>query len=725
MYQFVDGQFTPGVEARGFRCAAKSLPVSSDDRKPASLYHILASFFVFTLVPILLAGCGSGSASGGSGSQSQPNPTPSITSVSPTSITAGNSAITLTVNGSNFISSSEIRWNGSGLTTSYVSATQLTASIPAADIASGQNASVTVVNPAPGGGTSSAASVTVDNPTPTISSVSPASILTGSAAQNVTVNGTGFVSSSTVSFGGSSQPTTFVSSSRVTFSTTASDVASAGSQNLTVNNPTPGGGTSNSTSVTIADILVNATSPGAVMSSQQVGTNLQATFGDVTQPQFVAAFQSMGIGFIRWPGGELSDWYQGQSNTFSSCSPYGPNPSNSFDDFMQDTVAGIPSNVAITVNYGTNSTCTAGGDPAVAAAWVQYANVTNHYGIKYWTVGNEEYYPTSPDDNTLPHDPTTYANRVATLFYPQMKAVDPTIQVGVDVLGGQGCTVATGNTCGWDNIVLANAEYDFVEVHVYPENGTNDSDSYLLTQGPTQLTNTIATVQSELSAAGRPGVPIYLGEFAGSSEPDKTEISITGALFDGMVVGEVAKAGLIGATAWDGIDVCGNGGNLSTDLYGWQTFSTLGLLPEVDGNPTGNPTANLCSAFGITGLTPFPRARVLTLVSQFVHQGEHILPLQAAMSTSGLRAYAATQGSGYALMLFNLNENDTLQQTIQIQGSTTAQFSGTASTYGKAQYDESQNNVWAGPVSSPLGTLGNPFTVSLPPWSMTVVKLAP
>src|SRR5690606_11356783 len=82
------------------------------------------------------------------------NPIPATTSLTPTSATAGGPGFTLTVNGSNFIAGSVVRWNGANRATTFVSATQLQAAIPASDIATAGTATVTVVNPAPGGGTS-------------------------------------------------------------------------------------------------------------------------------------------------------------------------------------------------------------------------------------------------------------------------------------------------------------------------------------------------------------------------------------------------------------------------------------------------------------------------------------------------------------------------------------------------------------------------------------------
>ena len=81
------------------------------------------------------------------------NPIPSVSGLLPGSAIAGDPGFTLTVSGSGFVPGSTVRWNGADRPTSYVSATTLTASIPAGDVAAAGVASVTVFNPIPGGGT--------------------------------------------------------------------------------------------------------------------------------------------------------------------------------------------------------------------------------------------------------------------------------------------------------------------------------------------------------------------------------------------------------------------------------------------------------------------------------------------------------------------------------------------------------------------------------------------
>jgi hypothetical protein len=179
------------------------------------------------------------------------NPVPGIGSLSPDQALVGGPAFTLTVNGSNFVSSSRVYWNGAKLTTTYVSNEALTASVPASDIKMAGTASVTVVTPAPGGGTSNAETFYINNPVPSLTSLSPSSIKAGSPAFALDINGTGFLTTSQASWNGSPRTTTYVTSVKVKAQILKSDVAKAGTAKVTVSNPSPGGGKSNALTFTI------------------------------------------------------------------------------------------------------------------------------------------------------------------------------------------------------------------------------------------------------------------------------------------------------------------------------------------------------------------------------------------------------------------------------------------------------------------------------------------
>jgi hypothetical protein len=191
------------------------------------------------------------------------NPVPGITSLAPQSATAGDAAFTLTVNGTGFLAASAVQWNGSNRTTTFVSNTQLTASIAASDVAAAGSASVTVVNPPPGGGTSNMLTFDINNPLPAVTSLSPSSASAGGAAFTLTVNGNAFVSGASVQWNGSNRTTTFVSNTQLTAAIPAADIAVAGTALVTVFNPAPGGGTS----ATILSFLVVVSNPVPVLTS--------------------------------------------------------------------------------------------------------------------------------------------------------------------------------------------------------------------------------------------------------------------------------------------------------------------------------------------------------------------------------------------------------------------------------------------------------------------------
>src|SRR5690348_11455524 len=134
-----DSSLRPRVHSQNSRSKAGELPC----RISLGLLFILLLF---------AAACGGGGSSSTPPPQTQ-NPAPTLTSLSPNSVTAGSGDVTVTATGTNFISSSVIKWNGAALTTTYASATSLTGQVPSSDLAAGGTASVTVVNPSPGGGT--------------------------------------------------------------------------------------------------------------------------------------------------------------------------------------------------------------------------------------------------------------------------------------------------------------------------------------------------------------------------------------------------------------------------------------------------------------------------------------------------------------------------------------------------------------------------------------------
>jgi 6-phosphogluconolactonase len=233
---------------------------------------------IFTMIGV--AGCGTSQP----GNNQPPASPPTITALSPNSAAAGGAAFTLTITGTNFVTSSMVNFGGAAPATTFVSSTQLTAAIPAAAIAATGTPAVTVTNPAPGGGTSDPVNFTVTSAgpsgVPTVNGLFPSCVPAGeqfvdSVDNQLTVSGSNFVSSSVVQWNGTGLPTTLESGSNGTVliaQVPASDIATAGTAAVTVFNPPPGGGSSSS--------LTFTTTPGAV-DPQAVAVNPAGNFAYV------------------------------------------------------------------------------------------------------------------------------------------------------------------------------------------------------------------------------------------------------------------------------------------------------------------------------------------------------------------------------------------------------------------------------------------------------------
>lgn len=212
--------------------------------------------FVVVLLSLFVVSCKKSGTGTNTTSSSGNNPAPVLMTISPNTVQAGGAAFTLTVTGSGFISGSAIRWNGVSLATNYVSATQISTVVPASYITTAGTAVISVINPAPGGGTSSSVNfiitnTPVSNPLPTLSSITPAGTSAGAAAFTLTVNGTNYINGSVINWNGVSLSTTFISATQLSALVPASNVSPAGNFPVTVFTPLPGGGNSNAINFTV------------------------------------------------------------------------------------------------------------------------------------------------------------------------------------------------------------------------------------------------------------------------------------------------------------------------------------------------------------------------------------------------------------------------------------------------------------------------------------------
>ena len=167
-----------------------------------------------------------------------------LTSLGTPQGTAGVPEMTLRITGTGFVANSKARFSGAERPTTFVSATTLDVLLGEGDLRAAGTFQITVVNPAPGGGTSNALDFVLVNGVPTLELLPSSGGHAGRPGFTLFVHGRGFVQGATVHWNGSARPSQYISGTRITAEISSADVASAGTAQITVVNPAPGGGTS-------------------------------------------------------------------------------------------------------------------------------------------------------------------------------------------------------------------------------------------------------------------------------------------------------------------------------------------------------------------------------------------------------------------------------------------------------------------------------------------------
>ena len=132
-----------------------------------------------------------------------------------------------------------VRFGATGLATTFVSSTSLTATVLAALIAIPGTQIVTVESPAPGGGISSGLPFVVEDLS-SISALDPSTACAGDVSFLLTVGGSDFLAGSQISWDGVPQPTNFVDTSTLTALIPTPLLAAPGDRAVRV--VSPGGG---------------------------------------------------------------------------------------------------------------------------------------------------------------------------------------------------------------------------------------------------------------------------------------------------------------------------------------------------------------------------------------------------------------------------------------------------------------------------------------------------
>jgi alpha-N-arabinofuranosidase len=504
-----------------------------------------------------------------------------------------------------------------------------------------------------------------------------------------------------------------------TNATAASLPAGVYSNTIVFANTTDGNGTATFNGVLAlyqSHLTVNADQPIRTADARWFGMNTAAWDTYFDTPTTLADLREVGCQTLRFPGGSLSDdyhWATGQRDD----NPAYPYDTTRFTNFMH-IATNLGAQVFITVNYGSGTT-------NEAAAWVACANVTNHCGFKYWEVGNECYGTWERDLNTnapyMANDPWTYAMRFRD-YYTAMKAVDPTIKVGIVAVPGEDSFVNNYTHSaynqregyshnGWTPVMLSTLQSlgitpDFMVHHFYPEY-QSDNDANLL-QAASNWAVDAADLRQQISDYfGGNGTNIELvctENNADAGAQGRQSTSLVNGLYLADSLSQLMKTEFNSYIWWDLRNGQDTGGDFNSSLYGWRTYGDLGMI--------------------LNSNTRYPTFYAMKLMQHFAQPGDTVIT--AASDYALLSTYAVRRLNGsLTILAVNKDPSNTITAPVVVADFTPVSRA-TVYSYGIPQDNAAKTGIGSPDIAQTNFTgAGTNFSYAFPPYSATVLALSP
>ncbi|HEX2853638.1 MAG TPA: immunoglobulin domain-containing protein [Opitutaceae bacterium] len=469
-------------------------------------------------------------------------------------------------------------------------------------------------------------------------------------------------------------------------------------------------------------LAVDATQKVRTVDDRVFGLNTAVWSGTFKDAQTQPLLKAIDTRILRFPGGSTSDVYDWKNKRNTQDGSSFTNSWNvDFDQFAATTLS-LNAQAFITVNYGS-------GTPEEAAEWVAYSNVTKGYGFKYWEIGNENYGSWEYDIHPVKWDPVTYAT-LAKEFIAKMKAVDPSIKIGVVAQTGEDSldsrspvhNVVNPRTTvthrGWTPVMLATLKSlgvtpDYLIYHRYEQAPAADrptdpeGDAKLLQAAKTwpldaadlrqQLTDYLgATEGNKVELAVTENNSVY-------AKPGKQTTNLVNGLYYADSLGNILQTEFSSFVWWDLHNGRENGNNNNASLYGWRNYGDYGVLSTTN--------------------QPYPTYYVMKLLTHFARGGDTVV--RATSSNTLLSVFAVRRADGsLRLLVLNKDPINTLNATIALTGHTAAPVANVYS-YGIPQDEAARTGVGSADVAtSTLAVGGATFAASFAPYSATVVSLA-
>ncbi len=409
--------------------------------------------------------------------------------------------------------------------------------------------------------------------------------------------------------------------------------------------------------------------------ARATGVNVAVWDGHLRDAGVPDLLRQAGVSLVRYPGGATADVYHWRTNAITPGQDSYVHPANTFAHVLAQVATPADARMLVTVNYGSNETGAGGGDPAEAAAWVYYANRLHQQAVRFWEIGNEVYgngYYGRRWETDLHGDlsPATYA-RNALAYITAMKAVDPTIKVGLDLVVPGDWPDGLGPQ-HWNETVLAIAGHaaDFVSLHWYAQQTGPTSDSGLLhaTEGVPAMMAQVRALLARDVGAHAAAMTVLLTETNSAGSPADTQTtSVVNGLF--LIQDYLAwlQAGAALVAWWDLHNGPQTGGGAARG--GDRPFGDLGLLSSGTG---GEPAAN----------TPFPAYTALTLLRPALSLDAVLT--RCSSSVAAVTAFALQQSaSRLSLVLVNTSPTQKYTVTPSVAGVSSI-TAATASGFGAA-----------------------------------------
>ena len=460
-------------------------------------------------------------------------------------------------------------------------------------------------------------------------------------------------------------------------------------------------------------ISVSATQAVRRVDARLFGVNTAAWDGSLDSPSTISVLNDMDNQALRWPGGSWGDEYHWASSH--------PGWQSETIDFIH-VATNTHAQVYMIANYGS-------GTPQEAADWVRYCNITNQCSFKYWEIGNECGGSWETDFNTnapwKPHDPWTYAMRFKE-YYAQMKAVDPTIKIGaVADISEDGTANYTDHPVvnprtgvthnGWTPVMLTVMKTngvipDFVIEHKYAPNGGDTYDLLWCNTWASDAANLRQMLMDYLGAS-HTNVELACTEHGGGG--DRQRVSLVGGLFRADSLGQILQTEFNSCLWWDLRNGQSSITNSDNALYGWRTNS-FGYYYYDEGIVAGNAEP----------ANRYPTFYCGKLMKYFARGGDQVVGACSDYALLSACAVQRTNGS-LTLLVVNKSSGNDLIATIAVTGYV-PYSNATVYSYGIPQDTAARTGVGSVDIAQTnFGGAGANFSYAFPPYSATVLSLAP